>query len=178
MKRTAFSLVLLIASLLVASCATYQRGNPGKTEFATVYIKPVVNDSSFPLLESSLTARTRKAINETGFLRSEDKNQAETILEVSISDFDRDVTAIQQSDLGREKKVMLEMEISMSLFQSDAENTPIFENKTFMVRQDIFTDSDIATNNFTNQVDAEHQATPELSRKIATRIAEILSETW
>ncbi|MCH6257859.1 LPS assembly lipoprotein LptE [Puniceicoccaceae bacterium K14] len=178
MKRLALLSILALSGFLISSCVSYTRGLPNDPEYATVYVKPIINDSSFPLLESSLTSKTRKTINETGFLRTDDKENADTTLQVEIFNFSRDIEAIQKSDLGREKKLSLQMVVSISLYEGIDTSAPIFENRTFTVRQDIFSDSDITTAEVTNQVDAEHQATPELSRKIATRIAEILTESW
>lgn len=170
--------VLLIAACTFQGCASYNLGSPSEQAYSTVFVRPVINDTTFPLLESSLTSSTRKAINETGILRSDDKQKADTSLKVEILNLNRDIAAIQASDLGRGKKFELEMMVSMSLYEGTSDQSPIFENRTFQISQDIFADSDIETDALINQVDAENQATPELSRKIAQRIAEALTESW
>ncbi len=172
------TLAIVICASLLFGCASYQVGSPSQSDYASVFVKPVVNDSSYPLLEASLTATLRKAINETGFLSTSDRHSADRLLDVRVYEADRERIAVQPSDVGRGKKFALHLEVQMSLYDLKNDGAPVFENRSFTISQDIFVDSDLVTANAGNQVDAEFQAGPEISRKIAVRVTESLTDLW
>lgn len=172
------TLALFLSASLFFGCASYQMGPPSSTGYTSVFVKPVINDSSYPLLEASLTATLRKAINGTGYLESTNRSSAERLLDVRIYEVDREKIAVQPSDVGRGKKFSLNLEVQVSLYDLTNEEAPIFENNSFIVSQDIFVDSDLVNPNAGNQVDAEFQAAPEITKKIAIRVTESLTDLW
>ncbi len=178
MKLIQNAFLLVLSAVLCISCASYQLGTPSQNEYSKVFVSPVANDSSYPLLEASLTHSLRAAINETGTLLSTPKSKAQRLLKVKISKVDRSQLAVQAQDLGRGKKFGLQLHVEYSLYDLTNNNAVIFENKSISVDQDIFVDSDVTATNAGNQVDAEYQAGPEVSKKIATRIAESLTDLW
>ena len=172
MARVLNLIVLSTALGLLGSCATYQLGAPGgSNSYRTIYVKPVRNDSTFPMLKATLTASLRKSIQESGFLSNADESEADTILETRVVSVKRDIAAVSSIDVGRGRKYELEFETLCTLYQiEDGQMTPLFANRRVIAKQDIFADS--------GQVNAEHQAGPEIARKIARRISESILDTW
>ncbi|MDE0768953.1 MAG: LPS assembly lipoprotein LptE [Opitutaceae bacterium] len=171
--RRLFTRYLLLASLLsLSGCASYQLGQPGNNgAYNSVYVTPIRNESTFPMLKSSLTASTRKAISDTGFLSIDSKDNADTILETRVVSVHRDIAAVSSIDVGRGRKYELEFVTLCTLYRKNGSQLePVFTDRRILTKQDIFADS--------GQVNAEHQAGPEIARAIAQRIAETLVDTW
>lgn len=168
------SILGILALLVVFSgCATYQLGEPGGTNdaFQSVYVSPIRNESTFPMLKSSLTASIRKAISDTGFLSIGSQAGADAVLEIRVISVHRDIAAVSSIDVGRGRKYELEFQTVCSLYRRNGQQMePVFVDREIVTRQDIFADS--------GQVNAEHQAGPEIARKIGQRIAESLVDTW
>ncbi|MEM9160480.1 MAG: LPS assembly lipoprotein LptE [Verrucomicrobiota bacterium] len=168
--KTGSSFALCLALFLFGGCATYKIQDAGSPSYANVFVKPIRNDSTFPVLEATLTSSIRKAVDETGFISSVNENEADAILEIILQRVNRETLAVQAQDLGRGRKFELQFNLLCSLYKDGTQTAAYFANRPLIVRQDIFADS--------GQVNAEYQATPEVSRKIATQIANLLTDVW
>ncbi len=172
MRRFFHTLLALVTVVAFSGCASYQLGQPGESDsYRSVYVKPVRNDSTFPMLKASLTASIRKAIADTGYLDVASSGSADTVLETRVISVNREIAAVSSIDVGRGRKYELEFETLCSLYQRvDGQLEPLFLNRRILVKQDIFADS--------GQVNAEHQAGPEIAKKIAQRVTESIVDTW
>lgn len=172
MRRLSPRLLLLASLAFLTGCASYQIGQPGNADaYKSVYVTPIRNESTFPMLKSSLTASIRKAISDTGFLSIESKDNADTILETRVVSVRRDIAAVSSIDVGRGRKYELEFVTLCTLYKKNGSQLePVFTDRPILTKQDIFADS--------GQVNAEHQAGPEIARAIGKRIAETLVDTW
>ena len=159
-----------ICALLLSSCASYQVKDAGSPPYAKIFVKPIQNNSTFPVLEATLTSSIRKAIDDTGFLSIADENASDAFLLVVVDRVQRDTLAVQADDLGRGRKFELQFELTCSLFKDAEQTAAYFSDRPLVIRQDVFADS--------GQVNAEFQATPEVSRKIALKIANLLTDVW
>lgn len=167
--RLSVSLLSAATLALLAGCMSYQIKDAGDPPFATVYVEPVTNNSTFPLLEASMTAAIRKAITDTGMLASESQAAADAKLEVVVNDVEREMAAVQSDDVGRGRKFILVFDVSCSLYRGP-DRQAVFTNRSITVRQDVFAEN--------SQVNAEYLATPEAARKIGERIASLLTDVW
>lgn len=172
MRRIFHTLFAIGTMVALAGCASYQLGQPGDSDsYRSVYVKPVRNDSTFPMLKASLTASIRKSIADTGYLDVASSGSADTVLETRVISVNREIAAVSSIDVGRGRKYELEFETLCSLYQKiDGQLEPVFLNRRILVKQDIFADS--------GQVNAEHQAGPEIAKKIAQRVTESIVDTW
>ncbi len=172
MRRFFHTLLALGTFIAFSGCASYQMGQPGESDsYRSVYVKPVRNDSTFPMLKASLTASIRKAIADTGYLDVASSGSADSVLETRVISVNREIAAVSSIDVGRGRKYELEFETLCSLYQNvGGQLEPVFLNRRILVKQDIFADS--------GQVNAEHQAGPEIAKKIAQRVTESIVDTW
>jgi len=172
MSLARITIALIGLAFALTGCATYELGEPGGTDaFESVYVAPIRNESTFPMLKSSLTASIRKAIADTGFLSIDSKANADAILETRVVSVNRDIAAVSSIDVGRGRKYELEFQTLLTLYRRNGEQMePVFVDRSIVTKQDIFADS--------GQVNAEHQAGPEIARAIGRRIAESLVDTW
>ncbi len=165
---TLLGFILVLA--LLSGCASYQLGNPVNLGYDSVYVKPVRNDSTYPLLEQILTTSIINAINESGTIRTTNQSDAQSILEVVVANADREIAAVTSQDVGRGRKFEMNFEVLCSLYPNDGSNQAIFRGRPVRISQDIFSDS--------GQVNAEHQAGPEIARKISLKVANLFSDSW
>lgn len=172
MRRLFQSLIAIAFLASIFGCASYELGQPGdSSSYQSVYVKPVRNESTYPMLKASLTASLRKAIADTGFLEIASASSADAVLETRVVSVKREIAAVSSIDVGRGRKYELEFETLCTLYRNSGGSLqPVFVNRRVMTKQDIFADS--------GQVNAEHQAGPEIARKIAQRIAESVVDTW
>lgn len=172
MLRIVYTLFGISVFVVLTGCASYQMGQPGDSDsYRSVYVKPVRNDSTYPMLKASLTASIRKSIADTGYLEVATSSSADTVLETRVLSVNREIAAVSSIDVGRGRKYELEFETLCSLYQKvGGQLEPVFVNRRILVKQDIFADS--------GQVNAEHQAGPEIARKIAQRVTESIVDTW
>ena len=162
-------LVLLVVFAFSSGCASYKLGLPS-AKHSGVFVKPVLNDSPFAEIEPVATASIRKHIDETSNLKSVNLGQADAILETRITDLNREIAAVQSSDVGRGRKFELQFQVEIRLMPVNAPVGDPLIQRTIEVRQDILAAE--------SQVDAERQAGPEIARKIGRRVAEAISDTW
>jgi outer membrane lipopolysaccharide assembly protein LptE/RlpB len=172
MRRISSVYFLLGLLVILSGCASYQLGQPGTAQaYESVFVTPIRNESTFPMLKSSLTASIRKAISDTGFLSIDSKANADAILTTRVVSVNREIAAVSSIDVGRGRKYELEFETLCTLYRKNgSELEPVFVDRRILIKQDIFADS--------GQVNAEHQAGPEIARNIGLRIAEALIDTW
>lgn len=168
MRRAILASLILLP--LLGGCASYQLGQPAPPEYRTVFVAPTANETDLPQLAAPVAAALRRAIEQTGALNLATRGAADTELRLRLVDAKRERLAVQSQDLGRARKIDLQLEVSLSLLRSGTEDQFIISDRRFTVTQEIYLDS--------GQIEAETQAAPEIARKIAEATAEILLDSW
>lgn len=164
------ALIGALASLLFGGCTAYQMGTPATLPYKSIAVAPPSNYSSLPQLEGPLNAALRKAIQSSGELALATNGDPDATLEVSVLEVRRDIAAVSASDVGRGRKFELSTKLEISLKKGDGTGQYYFQSRPLSITQDIYTESGL--------VDAEYQAVPEISRQIASRVAESLVDVW
>ncbi len=168
--RTPLATLLASFLLIGGGCASYQLGNPSQPDYGSIRVAPPRNESSLPQAEAPIATALRQAIQQSGDLEFSSATTADSVLELTLLEISRPIAAALSEDVGRGRKFELVAQLSLSLRREGDSENYLIRDRTFTVRQDIFSDS--------GQIDAERQATPELARKIAERAAQILQEAW
>lgn len=159
-----------IGATLLGGCASYQMGTPAALPYRTISIAPPINHSTLPQLEGPLNAALRQAIQQDGALSLATGSQSDATLVITILETRRNIAAVSAADVGRGRKFEFVVELELSLRKTNATGQHFIESRPLSVTQDIYADSGL--------VDAEYQAIPEISRKIATRVTETLVDLW
>ena len=158
------------ASLLLGGCASYHLGEPAALPYSSVAVSPPRNLSTLPQLEGPLNAALRQAIQQSGQLSLATGSSSDATLELTVLDARRKIAAVTSEDVGRGRKFELIVELELTLKQPGENGRAFIDSRKFSVTRDIFSDS--------GQINAEHQAIPEISSQIAERVAELLVDLW
>lgn len=159
-----------LATLLLASCASYQLGNPASLSYRSVHVAPPRNLSTLPQIEGAVNTALRKELAQSASLELASDSQSDVVLEITILDSKRRIAAVTADDVGRGRKFELSVDLALSLRRTGTPDDYLIRDRAFTVTQDVFTDS--------GQVNAEYQGTVEIARSIAVRAAEIIQDHW
>jgi len=160
-------LLTLVASLLAQGCAHYQAGDGTSVPFSSIQISPVKNQSLAPQITQVLNHDLRESFIRNGKLRVEDG--ADATLKVTLTRYERETIATNSQDTGLARKYALTLSATCDLLNPGSE-TPYFSARVVTASLDIFLDS--------GQTQAETQAMPLLSKKLAEAISKEVLQVW
>lgn len=163
-------LVFIAASTALSGCASYQLGQPRTAAYQAIYVAPARNQSALPQLEAPVNAAVRQALGRSEAFTLANEGDADAKLEIRLIEAKREMAAVLSEDVGRARKVQLVVEVAVDLKNASQPGSFYIRDRRFVITQDVFTDS--------GQVSAEYQAGPELADQIATRVTELLADTW
>lgn len=159
----------LVAAVLAGGCSRYQFGRYAEPPFRSVYVKPAANATFAPQSQALLTLQLREAFIHDGLLQVENEARADAVLEIVLSDFERDVAATRQTDTEIADKLRLELTALCTL--SDNRTGKIyFEKRPVSATADAFPGD--------RSQQAEYQAMPVLTRNLARRISYEVLQVW
>lgn len=157
-------------TLFLSGCASYQLGEPTSLPYKSIAVAAPRNSSTLPQLEAALTSATRSALQQSGALDLATGSTSDAVLLLHVLEVRREIAAVNSNDVGRGRKFELEIDVELTLENTASPNSPFIDRRLFTIKQDVFTDSGL--------VDAEYQAMPEISRLVAERATEILTDRW
>ncbi len=163
-------LIILLTTLgIFSGCAQYHLGQSVDAPFRTIYIEPVTNRSFAPQAQALLTENLIEAFLRDGTVRVVDKDQAEATLHVTITRYDREITARQQDDtvLGRTFGVTLEAQVSLL---DNLNGNIYFTRRTLSANDHVFIDGGLPQ--------TEYQNIPVLTRSLAQKIKNTVVSVW
>lgn len=172
-QYTILLLSLLLISISVTSCQHYQPGLSENLPFKTLYIKPVDNNSYAPQAQALLTENLIKSFLIDGSIKIVSEHQADAILEVTISDYERSLFASQSDDTVRARSFSLHLTAQASLYDKQ-KGYHYFENRRFVARE--VTSSE--TEDGSSLPQAEYQTLPILTRELAKKIKDGVISIW
>lgn len=158
----------LVVLLILAGCSSYQMGIPDEHPFASIYVKPVENQTFAPQSDSVLTSQIIREFERDGRLQPEPGGSAEATLAVRLVDLQRENRVMREDDTGLNRKIRLTLVSSCTLTGSDG--TVFFADREIWAQTEVYMDD--------GQNPAEYQATPVLTRNLATKISRAVLDTW
>ena len=158
----------IVPCLWLAGCAHYQAGNGTAVPFSSLEIDPVNNQSLAPQANQVVNHDLRETFIQSGKVTVVSAN-AQALLQVTLTQFDRKTIATNSQDTGLARKYTLTMSANCNLINQVGEQS-YFENRPVTVSIDIFLES--------GQTQAETNAIPILSKKLATAISNEVLQVW
>ncbi|MBC2607664.1 LPS assembly lipoprotein LptE [Pelagicoccus albus] len=155
---------------LLSGCASYQLGTPSPLPYETIAVAPPLNKTTLPQIEGPLNAALRQSLQRSSSVKLSTGSAADGILSLTLLEVKRSIAAVTSDDVGRGRKFQLEIQVELSVSNENDPSAPYLPSRVFAISQDIFTDD--------GQVEAEYQAIPEISRKIAEKTTELVTELW
>jgi hypothetical protein len=162
------TLAVIAVELLFQGCASYQAGDGTEAPFSTLQISPVSNESNAPQITQVVNHDLREVFIKNGQVQVETTG-TDAKLNVTLTRYERETIATNSQDTGLARKYALTLTASCDLINL-AEENPYFLNREVSVTLDIFLDS--------GQTQAETNAIPLLSKKLAEAIATEVLQVW
>lgn len=154
---------------LLSGCANYRLGRHAEPPFRSIYIKPVANESFAPRAQALLTSQIADIFARDGLVQVATVENAEAILEVTLIDFERHITATRADDTAIASKLRLELVANCTLI--DGRNGRVFfENRRITASAGAFPGE--------AGLQSEFQEMPVLTRNLARRIAHEVLQVW
>jgi hypothetical protein len=169
MKRSIYLFSGLTTVLLLAGCMGYQLGGTRPEGIETVYMAPVVNETTEPAIELQVTEALRQQLQFDGRLKLKNAAEnADAIMEVTLTDYH--LTAIAFRDDLKTTAREYRLRITGVATLTDAVNgKTISESKTY--GESTFTfESDLTT--------SKRDALPRAAQEIAKFMIDDLIEQW
>jgi hypothetical protein len=161
---------LLAVSLSFTGCAGYQLGTGAQQKFTTIFIAPVTTEALIPQARELVTTQLRAAFLKDGRIRLVDSPaEAEAVLQVSLTGYDRAVAVSRQDDTGLARRFDVALRAQATLTNERAKEA-FFVRRPLTAKRGVFTDSGL--------VPSEYQALPLLAEQLAGEVVHAVLDTW
>lgn len=162
---------LLILGVLIGTfgCTSYKIGPAAALPFKTLYVEPARNDSYAPQAQALLTQQLIQQLLQQHNLTLKSSPQSDATLHVTITDFDRDVSATQQIDTALARSYRVTLTAQCDLIDNKSGKV-YFKNRSVSATIDSFVDDGFQPSDYQNM--------PTLTRKLAEKIKNTVISTW
>jgi hypothetical protein len=162
-------LLVLSVPLFLSGCARYQMGNHTEFPFKTIYIQPVENKSFAPQSQAVISRLIAREFERDGRLLVTSKEAAEVTLITNLLEINRSFDASTEDDTRFARKIVITLVADCTLINT-LTGKPYFSNREVLATTDTYTDS--------GHIQAEYQAIPVLSQRLASNISHLVLDIW
>lgn len=169
MNNKALPIVILILLALFSACSTYQLGSGSKLPFKNIYISALENQTQAPQVKSLISTIVRqKFVNDPRLKVVSTEQQADVILNLALSGFERDMSArAEDSDLAQSYKMGMQLKCTLV----DADSGRIyFRDRMIHSRVIAYNDQHISR--------AQSQNFPSLAEDLAKKVLDEVTGVW
>jgi hypothetical protein len=161
--------VYLLALLLLSGCAGYKLGTMLPGDINSVFIPTFVNKSKEPLLEVETTSATVDEFQKDGSLEVVDAASADTVLNVTLTDYILTPVAYQRDTKTAAREYRLTIFAAVVLTRQ-SDNTVIAQNPRVKGETTFLLLGDLSSSKL--------QALPSAAEDLAHNIVEKVVEAW
>lgn len=164
-----FAACALAAALLVATagCIRYQLGSLLPSDIRTVYMPTCVNETSEPLIEIDATRAILSQIQMDGTLRLASEEDADTVLDVKLTDFDLDPVGYVSGSSSTVNQYRMRITASFVLYRQ-SDNSVVAESTSVVGWHDFDFTGDLTS----SKAVALRPAAEDLGRRIVSAIVQ------
>ena len=164
MNRTLAAALLL---LLTAGCANYRLGSMLPDDLKTVYIPTCKNETAEPLIEQDVTRAILAQIQMDGSLRVASADDADTVLEITLTKFWLDPVAYEAGKSSTANQYRMSIKASFVL-RRRADNSVVVDSPSVTGWYDF----DFAGDMTSSKNVALRPAAEDLGRRIVSQIVQ------
>ncbi|MGJ8639941.1 MAG: LPS assembly lipoprotein LptE [Opitutaceae bacterium] len=179
-RCTLLAILGFIAITLLSGCASYKLGSQGTLPFKSIYISPAVNESFAPQAQTIISAQIRETFIRDGRVKVlSNENDADTVLTVTLTDYDRKSNARFRSDTEFARTFLLTLNARVSLYNAQEGNF-LFQDRELVESTNVYSDNPYATSTTEQQsyTQAEYNAMSRIARDISRQIADEVLSPW
>ena len=168
-KNCILSVIVFTAVVLTAGCAHYHTGIGSKLPFQTLYVAPAMNESLAPQAQALLTEQVRNKIISDGRITLKNEDDADAVLEITICNFSTNIGTTKHTDstVANSFNVILDGEVTLSMKDTGEvliTNHPVSASVEVLVNDEY--------------EEAQYQAMPQVTQKLADQIYILVSTPW
>lgn len=161
---------LSIFALFQTGCLHgYRLGSTLPPDVQSVYVPVALNESSEPLLETAVTQATLEQIQRDGSLSIETEANADSVLYITITDFELRPLAYEDSDNLRPDEYRLILKARVELIQQKTGRV-LARTGRLEGRSEFELISDLVSD--------QRNATPDAAEDLGRRIVAAVTEAW
>ena len=181
--RSALLAALGLAALLGASagCAHYRTGTATAPPFATIDVEVPANHTTLTQAQALVGAQVRQALLRDGRVQVVDGAAgADATLEITLSDYHREVAASRQDDTGLARKFALSLTVTCTL-KDNRSGRVLFANRPVTATDEAFADNGLGSTPFAvsnAQLQSEYNALPQLGAGLGDLVAHAVLDVW
>jgi outer membrane lipopolysaccharide assembly protein LptE/RlpB len=170
-----FPLLLLAATAVFAGCGVYTLGTRAKPPFSTIALQPVENATHAPQVQAILHQQLADALSRENNIRliSQGDGAAAT-LRVRLTAYEHTLSATNPDDTMRGSAFTLTLRARCTLINNTT-GKPHFAEREISASQVAHVPAAGATGSFSS---VEYQTLPILTRELARKIRDALTDTW
>ena len=166
----AIQLVVLGGLLILSACSHYQMGTGAKAKFSTLFIPPVTSTAVIPQAQVLVTTQLREAFIRDGRVSLVDSaDEADAILQISLSGYDRTVAVSRPDDTGLARRFDVTLRAKATLTDNRSK-VAYFVQRPLSATRGAFTDSGL--------VPAEYETLPLLAEQLANDSVHAVLDVW
>ena len=169
MNKRIFLPLLVIVALLVNGCAGYQLGSMLPKDIKTVYVPTFLNKTKEPLIENDTTQKAIQEIQRDGSLKVSNKEGADSILEVTLTDYSLTPVRYDTTHTTQTKEYRLWLTANVVL--KSAKDGKVIVDRPSVRGQAVF-------EVFGDLTSSKVQALPNAASDLAHNIVETIVEVW
>ncbi len=179
--KTLFTIktLLLTATLvLLNACQHYQLGSPAEIPFKSIYITPVSNHSYAPQAQAIVSSMLRENFIQDARVKVVAKKEnAEAVLLVDLTEYERSSTARNQQDTTVADSFDVRLSADVSLLNQKA-GTYFFRNRSVQATTNAYTRNPYETDSTIAYQLSERQAMEQIAREIARKVSNEILNPW
>lgn len=168
-KNAILSGILLAIVVLSAGCAHYHTGLGNKLPFKTLYVAPAKNNSLAPQAQALLTEQIRNKIITDARIELKNEDEADATLEITICDFETNVGSTKGTDSVVANSFNVSLGVKIMLEMNDTGEV-LLKNHSVSAEVEVFVKD--------GYEEAQYQAMPKLTQKLADKIYILVSTPW
>ncbi|MCW5549133.1 MAG: hypothetical protein KIT44_09235 [Opitutaceae bacterium] len=165
-------LLFALATALFAGasgCTHYRLGTGAAPAFATLHVAPVEARALIPQAQPVVSSMLREAFLRDGRVQLVHATEADAVLTVVLTGYDREVATVRPGDTGLARKFDVTLSAEATL-RDNRTGTDLFVRRPLTAKRQLFTDS--------GQVQAEYQLLPLLAEDLAEKARRAALDVW
>lgn len=170
MKRSIHLIACLSTALLISGCMGYKLGGSRPEGVETVYMAPVVNETTEPAIELQVTEALRQRIQFDGRLKLLNTPDSDAVIEVALTRYTLSAIAFRNDRKHQSTAEQYRIRIDAVATLKDSETGEILSESKTYGESTFYFGSDLTS--------SKRDALPRAAQEVAKFIVDDLIERW
>ncbi|HCJ12323.1 MAG: hypothetical protein A2Y14_05350 [Verrucomicrobia bacterium GWF2_51_19] len=161
--------VAILLCLLLSACGYHLGSGVQQKPFASIYVAPAKNRALAPQMQGLISTQLSQALISDGTYVVTDKALADVVLETTLTHYKHKVATSEKNDSSLASTFDLTLDATFSIYDQRAQKY-LLENQKVSSSVHVIADNSMQG--------SEYQSTSELTRDLAVKIKERVTNIW